>query len=98
MVTSDEWGTPEPAHYAPEYTVPLADRIAELFLPEVLTPDMTLRYEWDHGAERVSVKHDRGGNSEYRGSHHPNVVCESGLGADWDRSGFVCRWCGSTCH
>ena len=37
---------------------------------------MSLIYEWRAGYEVLTIKHARGGTSDYGVSYHPNVYCE----------------------
>lgn len=77
-----------------EYGVSVFDRIAELFSEEdrELGPDVTLVYEWRGGYERTYHKREGGGDCEYRGSYHPDVICETGT----ERAEGMCLWCGRT--
>lgn len=70
-----------------EYHVSLADRIRDLAPDQELGSDMTLVYSWSGGYESLEVKYAKGGSSDYRGSYHPNVVCEGG---------GICTYCGRT--
>lgn len=77
-----------------DYTVDVHDRLRELLLPgdEDLGADVELTYSWSGGYERLTYHRAGGGSSEYRGSFHPNVVCETGT----DRDTGVCIRCGRT--
>lgn len=59
------------------YDVNVLDRVKTILGDDYrLTDDDSFTYEWRRGYEVVTVQHVNGGGMEYRGSYHPNVVCE----------------------
>jgi len=75
------------------YTVSVAERIKELLGVDYLVgPDDYFEYSFNHGYERYRIQHDEGGSSDYGGSYHPDVVCETESGNEVG----ICKWCGRT--
>ena len=55
-----------------------------------LEESFTLSYSWNNGYERLVIKFDGGGELNFAGAYHPNVVCEP---AD-----APCQYCGYHGH
>lgn len=77
----------------PTYTVCLVDRLKDLLgeFPEA-GPHTRFTYSFDHGYEKYEIQNDGEGKTQYAGSYHPNIVCETGTS---DVQGN-CIWCGRT--
>lgn len=72
------------------YSVDIRERLADIRGEDGLHvgPRDTVVYEWRGGYEILTVSHEGGGSSEYRGVYHPNDGMCEGHG--------VCVRCGRT--